>query len=74
MDVSIEHHVDEHDEEDERICPCPVRDELLHEAAADPAVPGAIEELDDSQEEEQRLKRERDGPTSRDRRASARGL
>ena len=68
MDVFIEHHVDEHREEDERVRPRPVRDELLHERASRPPVPEPVEELDDGQEEQQRLERERDDPGIGDRR------
>ena len=42
MDVSIEHHVEEHNEEDEGVRPCPVSDELLDEDPASPAIPEAI--------------------------------
>ena len=63
MDVLVEDHVDEHDEEDERVRPRAVGDELLDEACTAPAaVPDPIQELPDGERKEDCLERERDDP------------
>ena len=60
--VLVEHHVDEHRDEDERVRPRPVRDELLHDRAHAPALLDHIEELGHREREEDRLEREGDYP------------
>ena len=58
----VEHHIDEHGEEDERVRPRPVRDELLHDRAHAPALLDHVEEFCHCEREEDRLEREGDDP------------
>ena len=62
VDIFVEHHVDEHNKEDEGIRPRSICNELLHHHCFSPPLPYAIEELPDCQGEKQCLKRERDDP------------
>ena len=62
VDVLVHHHVDEHDDEDERVRPCAVRDELLHDGAPAPALPHGLEELVYREREEDGLENERNDP------------
>ena len=59
----VEHHVDEHDNEDECVRPRAVRDELLHDRALAPPLPNGGDELADREREEDRFKGEGDDPT-----------
>ena len=58
----VEHHIDEHGEEDERVRPRSVRDELLHDWSFSPSLPDCGAELAHGEHEENGLERERDNP------------
>ena len=60
----VEHHIDEHGEEDERVRPRSVRDELLHDRTLSPSLADGGAELAHSEHEENGLERERDNPVN----------
>ena len=61
----VEHHIDEHGEEDERVCPRPVGDELLHDWSFPPSLPDGGAELSHGEHKENGLERERDDPSNK---------
>lgn len=64
MDVLVQHHVHEHDEEDEGVRPCPVCDELLHDGSLAPSLLDRLEEFHDGEHEQHRLESKRYHPGS----------